>query len=144
MPVLCATVSSLPRPNIFRYQVVSISRMSVALFRCWDCSFPDVELRLSWELLRALDPLREATECLRWMWGGWTPPPLLRAASMVPDGVPSAQGQRSDGKVKRSGKLQNVSFGEFLAHSSLSKWSLKGVSISTSVSRYVSPVLLSR
>lgn len=72
MPVFCATVSSLPRPNIFRYQLVSISLITAALFRNCAICFPEEELRLeSWELLRwALSPLREATECFRCMWGG--------------------------------------------------------------------------
>lgn len=96
MPVLLATVSSLPSPNIFRYQLVSISLMSAALFLSCDPCFPDEELRLaSWELLRwALVPLREATDCLRCTWCCWcptpgppTPPPLLRAANMVPEGA---------------------------------------------------------
>lgn len=106
MPVLCATVSSLPSPNIFRYQLVSISLMSAALCLCCAPCFPDEEPRLaSWELLRwALVPLREATECLRWEWGGPCPPmppPLLRAANMAPEGAPSPQGQSSESKVER-------------------------------------------
>ena len=97
MPVFCATVSSLPSPNIFRYQLVSNSLISSALCRCCAPCFPDEELRLtSWELLRrALVPLREATDCLRCTWCGGcpppgppTPPPLLRAASMAPEGAP--------------------------------------------------------
>ncbi len=97
MPVLCATVSSLPSPNIFRYQLVSISLISAALCLCCAPCFPDEEPRLaSWELLRwALAPLRDATDCLRSAWCGWcpppgppTPPPLLRAASMAPEGAP--------------------------------------------------------
>ena len=104
MPVLHATVSSLPSPNIFKYQLVSISLMSVALCRCCATFFPEEELRLpSWELLRwALDPLREATDCFRSRWGGWcpalgppTPPPLLRAASMAPEAARPPQGQSS-------------------------------------------------
>lgn len=95
MPVLCATVSFLSRPNIFRYQLVSISLMSAALCRCCDIGFPEPRLT-SWELLRwAFVPLCEATECFRCKWGGWCPPkpPLLRAASMAPEGAPSPQGQ---------------------------------------------------
>lgn len=95
MPVFCATVSSLPSPKIFRYQLVSNSLISSALCRCCAPCFPDEELRLtSWELLRrALVPLREATDCLRCTWWGGcppppTPPPLLRAASMAPEGAP--------------------------------------------------------
>lgn len=122
MPVFCATVSSLPSPNIFRYQLVSISLISATLCLCWAPCFPDEEPRLaSWELLRwALVPLREATDCLRCMWCGWcppgppTPPPLLRAASMAPEGSPSPQGQSSECKVKRSSfrfpSLSSVSF----------------------------------
>ncbi len=116
MPVLCATVSSLPSPNIFRYQLVSISLISAALYLCCAPCLPDEEWCLtSWELLRwALVPLREATDCLRCMWGGWcpgpgppTPPPLLRAASMAPNGAPSSQGKSSDSKVKRWRELQD-------------------------------------
>lgn len=116
MPVFCATVSSLPRPNIFRYQLVSISLITAALFLCCATCFPEEELRLaSWELLRwAFSPLREATECFRCTWGGWCPPgppmppPLLRAASMAPERGPLPsraklrdQGEKSTLKVSK-------------------------------------------
>ncbi|MEQ2286476.1 hypothetical protein AMECASPLE_002865 [Ameca splendens] len=92
MPVLFATVSSLPSPNIRTYQLVSNSLINAALCLCCATFFPEKELRLtSWELLRwTLDPLREATDCFRCILGGWcplpgppTPPPLLRTASMT-------------------------------------------------------------
>ncbi|MEQ2254089.1 hypothetical protein ILYODFUR_000124 [Ilyodon furcidens] len=105
MPVLFATVSSLPSPNIRRYQLVSNSLINAALCLCCATFFPEKELRLtSWELLRwTLDPLREATDCFRCILGGWcplpgppTPPPLLRAASMTRRVDPSLQWQGSD------------------------------------------------
>lgn len=53
--------------------------------------------------LRALVPLREATDCLRCACDGWwmppgppTPPPLLRAASMAQDVIRSNQGEDWD------------------------------------------------
>lgn len=122
-------MSSLPSPNIFRYQLVSISLISITLFLCCAPCFAEEKLRLaSWELLRwVLVPLRDATDCLRCTWcggcpppGPTTPPPLLRAASMAQRVSPSLQGQISESKVKRrSFRLASVPLFPFLTdHSS--------------------------
>ncbi|TNN69804.1 hypothetical protein EYF80_020036 [Liparis tanakae] len=86
--------SSVTNPNMFRYQLVSISLISAALCLCWADCCPEEELRLaSWQRW-AFAPPKEPTDCLRCEWCCWCPPPprpppLLRAASMAPEVAPS-------------------------------------------------------